>query len=195
MSRDIDKNDVLQYLKASVEEAKNKKDKKLNIEKVKYYNTFTIYDKLFPFHNFFDSKDPIPYMNVNFLSTFSYMKYLRETFVNLLNSKFSKFLTEEEKQTLKKTEYKYFILNCSFYSVGMIFLLKRPIKFLKFLNFYIGIYLLFVSNSYSIFFLNKEFIELRNRILFNKVFMPENDVYDETMIPDWRCYLYYYKIL
>ena len=97
---------------------------------------------------------------------------------------------------LKWIEFKYYTLNLAFYSVSFYLLFKRPIKFTKLLNFYFGAYILFASKYYSIYIVRNELIEIKQKIKMHKnLNINEMDVYDYTLIPDWRTYLYYYNIL
>jgi hypothetical protein len=196
MEERVNKDDIMKYLKNNIEEqTQNHIKSKIDLEKVKQYNTFILLDKIFPLHILFKTKDTIPYLNIDFLSTYRYMHYLRINFVNLLNAKFNRKLNNEEIIRLKKAERKYYYYNFGFYFTSLIFLLRRPIKVLKILNIYIALYLIVISKYYSIFMIRNSFIDLRNKLTFDKNLMNEIDVYDYTLIPDWRTYLYYYKIL
>jgi hypothetical protein len=116
--------------------------------------------------------------------------------VNLLNKKHQKYLTEQEKYKLSKSEEKYSLYNGLFYFTSLFLLFKRPIKFAKFLNFYLAAYLLFASKYYSIYLIKNEIIPIKQKVsIYKTLKIDEQDVYDYTVIPDWRTYLYFYKIL
>ena len=193
----IDKEDIVSYLKTQVQSAKNQEDgPKLNLENIKFHNSYSLFDKVFPFHIFWKTGEKIPRMDIDFLCTYRYLSHLRYEFVNLLNKKYMPLLNSTEILKIKSAEEKYAFFNFLFYSISAFLILKRPIRIAKFLNFYIAGYLIFASKYYSIYLVSKDLFDIKQRIKMQKPFkMSENDVYDYTLIPDWRTYLYFYKIL
>jgi hypothetical protein len=193
----IDKQNIKNYLKQQVESSRNQEDgPKLHLENIKFYNTYSIYDKIFPFHVLFKTGEKIPRMDIEFLCTYRYLSYLRYEFVNLLNKKYQKYLTEQEKYKLIKIEEKYSMYNAILYFTSLILLFKRPIRFFKILNIYLAGYLMFAAKFYSIYLVRHELYPIKQNLISQKPLkIDENDVYDYTIIPDWKTYLYFYKIL
>jgi hypothetical protein len=113
-----------------------------------------------------------------------------------LNKKHQIYLTNEELQTLKNAEKNYFKYNTLFWANSLLFLCFRPIRRFKIINFYIGIVSLISGKSNSIYLIKDDIIRLRKKISLSKEMRIRHfDLFDETNITDWRCYLYYYKIL
>jgi hypothetical protein len=193
----IDKQNIKSYLKQQVESTKNQEDgPKLHLENIKFYNTYSLYDKIFPFHVLLKTGEKIPRMNIEFLCTYRYLNYLRYEFVNLLNKKYQNYLTEQEKYKLSRLEEKYSLYNAIFYTTSLFLLFKRPIRFFKILNFYFAAYLMFATKYYSMYLIRNELYPIKQKVISQKPLkIDENDVYDYTAIPDWRTYLYFYKIL
>lgn len=199
MNQKIGKDEIKNYLKTEVEIMKNKETEtgpELHMENIKYQNSFSDFDKFFPFHVFLKTGEKVPRMDIEFLCTYRYLYFLRYEFVNVLNKKYTKYLNAADIQKLKDIEFKYSMLNFTFYFSAVYLLFKRPIKFAKLLNFYLGGYLIFASKYYSIYIVRNDFKEIKNKIKMHKnININDNDVYDYTLIPDWRTYLYFYRIL
>jgi hypothetical protein len=201
------KEEIEEYLKSQVQEAKeksnpnsfdantSKKPTKI-INEAEFMNTYTILDYIFPIHTFLDTKEALRELGTNYPCTFRYLYTKRYEFLHLLNQKYQKYLTDSERELLKSLEYKHFIYTFSSYLGSLIFLFAKPFKKLKIFRYYIAAYLFFPANTYSIFFLRKEFLPLKDKLIFEKPFNIEiNDILDYTFIPDWRTYLYYYNYL
>ena len=114
----------------------------------------------------------------------------------LLNKKYSKYLNETEQKRLLKLEKYYFNLNCIFWGSSAFMIISKPFQKFKFINFYLAFVLLMSSRYNSMFLIKEDIIEFReklnNEVEFKKRYY---DLFDDTLIPDWRCYMYYYKMI
>ena len=136
MNQRIGKDEIKNYLKSEVEIIKNKQSgPELHMENIKYQNSFSSYDKIFPFHVFLKTGEKVPRMDIEFLCTYRYLYFLRYEFINVLNKKYLKYLNNSEINKLKEIEFKYSTLNFAFYSLSFYLIFKRPIKFAKILTF------------------------------------------------------------
>lgn len=171
-----------------------------SLEEIKYINTYTYMDYVFPFHMLLKTNEKAKGYNVNYSSTNRYYLKSRYDFMNLLNKKFDKCLTNNEKTELKQIEEKYFYLNCLFYGLATVFLILRPIKSgekkFKLLNLYIGATFFFSSINFSMYFVKNQVLPIKKRVENNRqLSVKMQDLFDYTNIPDWRTYLYYYGYL
>ena len=201
------KEEIEDYLKSQVQEAKQKsnteniqsrtsKNPNSIINEAEFTNAYSVLDYIFPIHTFFETKEAIPDLATNYLCTFRYLFAKRNEFLHLLNQKYQKYLTDDDRETLKSIEYKHFIYTLSSYLGSLIFLFAKSFKFLKIFRFYMASYLFFPANVYSIYFLRNEFLPLRDKVVLHKPFNKEiNDILDYTLIPDWRTYMYYFNFL
>ena len=200
----MNKKEVEEYLKRQVESSKeinisnkiNSENKSNLIDEVEYMNTLSHLDYIFPIHIFLDTKDPVIEMNTNYPCSFRYLNTRRNEFLHLLNHKYQKYLTDEDREILRKIENKHFIYTFTSYLGALTFLLVKPFKNLRILKYYISAYLFFPAYLYSIYFVRNEIIDLKNKVIFHKQFnIEKNDLLDYTLIPDWRTYFYYYNYL
>ena len=114
----------------------------------------------------------------------------------LLNKKYSKYLNENEQKRLMQLEGNYFYLNCFFFSSSALMLIFRPFNRYKIINIYLAFVLLMGNRYNSLFLFKDEVIEYREKVNKEVKFKRKYyDLFDETLITDWRCYLYYYKLL
>jgi hypothetical protein len=207
--------EIENYLKNEVEQAKlklatDKQNKPLNnnisIEAIKQINSYSYYDYISPFHLILNTRDKLPIGDgsLNYLSNFNYYSLLRYQFCHLLNKKYQKYLTLTEKKEILSIEKTYFTYNMIFYSASLIFLLFRPIRsqhnqFLYLINFYLSAYIFYSANALSMALIKNKLIPIRDRINKlddgKKFTKDEMDLLDETIIPDWKAYLYFYKLL
>ncbi len=194
------KEEIEEYLKSQVQEAKEKAKIVLNtkiiLDQVEFLNTYTFLDYIFPIHTFFDTKDQVPELGTNYPCTFRYLNMKRIEFLHLLNHKYQKYLSDSDREILKSIEYKHFIYSFSSYIASFIVLFAKPFQKLKLLRFYAFSLLFFPAPWYSIFLISRDFIPLKQKVMIHKPFnIGFNDLFDYTLIPDWRTYLYYYNYL
>jgi hypothetical protein len=196
--------DIEKYIKLEIDNEKlygSKQDEqkiKDDIERIRFMNRYEIFDIIFPFHILFRTKEPIPINNneINYNSNYKYYMKKRYEFVNLLNKKTNRHFNDDTIQELILMEKKYFFFNCLFQVMAFSFLWYRPFKKLKILNYYFFSYFFFSSKILSMSCINKDILRIKAKIpqdiSLNKRLI---DVYDYTLIPDWRCYLYYYEYI
>lgn len=113
-----------------------------------------------------------------------------------MNKKYRKYLTEDDIKKLKEAEKKYFQYNVFFWTNSALFLLVRPLKRFKIFNFYLSLIFLIASKNNSIFLLKDDILSIRRKVSQETLLkVRHHDLFDDTLIPDWRCYLYYYKLI
>ena len=84
-------------------------------------------------------------------------------------------------------------LLCYALSAGLIF--KRNVDF-RMLYIYFGAHLFVTSNIIGMYLVKDKYKAIRRKIPENKKFKSKLcDLFDETLIPDWKTYLYYFNIL
>ena len=163
-------------------------------------------DYVFPFNSLFKTKEKISYLNLEYLSTWNYWTKRKYEFICLMNKKYEKYLTPEEINKLSYLEQKYFYSNCFYYGLSLILIFKKPYlkhinnqgikKMTSFFLTYLGFYFFLCSNILSYMMIHNNILPLNIKVKKNKkLFQNFEKVFDHTRIPDWRTYLYCFKIL
>lgn len=205
--KEIKDKDIENYLFKEVNQAKIVKCTTNNnrqyippVEVIKYLNTYDVLDYIFPFHTFIDTKDKISLSDVNFMSNYKYYATLKYDFCHILRKKNFNKLSQQDKQWVLTIEKKYSMLNFLFYTLSGYLILLRPIQSYKFpivklLNIYLSAYLFSSANLWSVLILRNEINKVRRTKLKTNFITKNRDVFDDTVLPDWKAYLYFYNIL
>jgi hypothetical protein len=193
----IDQKEIQNYLKSEITQQIEKNKSEISLKEFKFTNTYDYYDYLFPFHIFMSSGDKIQDSEFEYNLTYRYLAKLRYEMVHLLNNKYQKFMNNNDREEIKKLENRHFIVSSAFYLSSFSLMYFKPIKRPKILNYYFGAYLFLVGYLNSILVIKNDLINLRNKIRIKSKPFNKNEkyIYDYTVIPDWRTYLYYYKYL
>lgn len=182
-----------------------------NIESINFLTSYSLSDYLFPIHLLIPVKEKIfENLNQSYISNNRYYSMKRFKLLCLLNTNNSKFFSGAELKTIKKIEDRYFAINSLIVLLGIstLFIPIKNFPFLNIMKYYIGFDLIFNRRTYSIALiktdLNKmcklyedKIIKQQNIYNENEIgysAINTNDILDETMIEDWKCYLYWNKL-
>lgn len=123
--------------------------------------------------------------------------YYRNLMLNLLNKKHESRRDNFINYNLKYIENAYFITTSAFYILGGGLLFNSFHSKAKVFNIYIGLMFIITGKIYSMWFVHKYIDDIAFIIKkkYNKDFnIHYLDVLDETIIEDWKCYLYWYNL-
>jgi hypothetical protein len=174
-----------------------KKDlKQTDQEELNFLTRLNPIDYLFALNLLFlRTHEKIPEIGMDYNPTFVYYRRRRYDFLNLLNKKYEKYLTDNDKRKLKKLEEKYFYLNCGFYSIAFLIAYFKLFRS-RIVNYYFALYVFYSAPVWALHFIKDDFLPIKNKVEENKSLNKRViDILDETMIPDWRTYLYWYRLL
>ena len=159
------------------------------------FKKFDYIDQIFPFHCFL-GKIRKNESNLE-MTTSKYWINQRYILLNIFNDKHKLRRSKQVEQRLKLVENKYFLSTSALYFLSLYNLSNLSLgKFLPF-KLYFSICLLLTGKFYSLCLINKDIDDLSRMIKddYKKEFrIHENDVLDQTLISDWKCYLYYYNL-
>jgi hypothetical protein len=169
--------------------------KHIDQEELDFLTKLSLFDYIFPLNLLFlRTHEKIEEIEMDYNPTFLFYIRRRYDFLNLLNKKYENFLTKSDKQTLVKLEEKYFLLNCGFYSLA--FLIAKLKPFNRFVSYYFAFYVFYTSPVWAIHLIKEDFLPIKHKVeKYKSLNKRMIDIYDETMIPDWRTYLYFFKLL
>ena len=176
------------------------KDDELKI--IEEFNKFSFVDYIFPLHTILSTNEKIEELtfsdkSINYYSTYQFYFRKRRQMLHCFNKKFDKYLNDVDRRNIRRIESIYSVNYLCCYILAFYFLFKRPIKF-RALNYYLFFYICFVGKVTGYFLTRNSLEEIKFKInVVNKkpFTMKMDDLFDNTIIPDWRCYLYYYGFL
>lgn len=113
----------------------------------------------------------------------------------MLNKKYIKFFNKQDITELQQLELIYSTSTLGSMALGTFLMFKRNFNF-RLLRIYLGIHLIISSRVIGMYLIKNRMEKIKAKIPKEKTFkMMMCDLFDETLIPDWKTYLYYFKIL
>ena len=127
----------------------------------------------------------------------NFYNFYRYTFLNILNKKHESRRDNFIYSKLYELERIYFGLTSLSYAAGGFLIYLSLFNKYKILYFYLASMFIFTGKYYSLWYIHSDIENIASIIKkkYNKEFnLHYLDVLDETMIDDWKCYLYWYNL-